>query len=130
MMSGSSSVPGVKKIPYGNRLGSAPDGMVDERREERRFANEVDRELKLFEEFEAEKRLPLVVLLNSLQHVSVSFWRQRRLRTSHRELGFETANSISRRTSDQGRADPGLAKCAARRSRISARCASETGSWC
>jgi hypothetical protein len=60
-------------------------------------------------------------VVNSLQDIRMGVRRERGLRTSHRDGGFETANSISRRTSDQGRAAEGFARCAARRSRTSAR---------
>jgi hypothetical protein len=51
-----------------------------------------------------------VVMLNGVEHVGMSVRCERWLRASHREGRSETASSISRRTSDHGRAAAGLAR--------------------
>jgi hypothetical protein len=77
---------------------------------ERRFADELGGVLEFVEELKAEERPLVVVMLNGLQNVGVGVGRERGLRANHGAERFETASSISRRTSDHGRAADGLAR--------------------
>jgi hypothetical protein len=77
---------------------------VNKRGKQRRLTNQLGRVFELVEKLKPEQRSLLVVVVNSVQDVGMSVRRERGLGTSHREGRFETASSISRRTSDQGRA--------------------------
>ncbi len=86
------------------------DRRVNKRGKQWRLTNQLGRVFEFVEELKPEQGALVVVVLNGAQDVGMSVRRERGLRTSHREGRFETASSISRRTSDQGRAAAGFAR--------------------
>jgi hypothetical protein len=103
--------PRGEEHPVGKAVNErSSDRRVNKRGKQWRLTNQLGRVFEFVEELKPEQRSLLVVVVNSVQDVGMSVRRERGLRTSHREGRFETASSISRRTSDQGRAAEGFAR--------------------